>query len=1263
MASENRPGVIVVQELQETPAAVAAPTLNPVVVAPCYQIIEAIDSTGALNGDAEYTTQDYSQAALSITQAEFPDPRNNIDEIDVDETQVGARLYYGGVLTTLPRGSNGETGSAFLKAVNEARRAAVVFAGATFTVPPGADLLLNIKANSPNDLTPTVVAFAEGTTYTTTEVVTALASVPGITATAYTDLSTFNSGLSGAGVVIVSRAYGASSSLFMEGSALPILDSSLSASVKYRVEGSGFRGQDDDDGDLTTPWIEFYIGAYKEDGSSASFSGNVFWLQDKDGSTAASTATPQVYTGSGATVPLKAATATTDGDEFWADGSQVGSAVVTAVESARFKLGVLNSSRSTFDSSGELVSAVYTTVEVNTPANGTPFAPVYAYFIANNLVWGETTPTPTAAELEGIPTNAIDALPAQLVGDAFADFSTPLTGGTLAFRVVEDGVTQDVVTHTFVSSADSAADAVTNLNADTNLSNLSFSVGTESGGSNKIIMVSTVKTGSDQSVTVVTSTATVASNLGLAAGDTASGVDTEIATAAAAETDDVDYASGGSGTETLTLTITGLASGASHAVVLPAVTTTTASTLQDIAQDLASVSVAADSYPIYLENDPSLAQVATLTVVDNTGAAVGAADTTSAHGHFVFTLVEGGDGKDITISGGSAVFPHTGTPTGTGVSLLSGTTLEFTLDENPQTFSVDFTSDSLSDAIDAINEEVGGAVDIASESSNKLVLTSAFSGAASKVEVDSTSSAYTHLFSTASAEGENRPNPSFYLDGSGTAHISPNVLRNRSNGLPLDLSASGAAVYIDYVGLRLDVTSAASDPALLSFEDVDTMVAAIGPISLENPLALACFLMLQNAPSQSVSALGINAVNDAAPMGTTTAHLSALTFLESKDVYAIAPMTDDPFVQQLYSAHVESMSSPEERGERIAFIWQGQPSREQDTSIQTGADATVNGSENTIVLGSTPIEGLAALGLDPTDLEISDNVYLELVVETLGQTNVYKFSVSSVNTTALTLRASFASDENTDGFFDTPDLDWSDSANLSDMTYVLKQRGDQLLITGTTLPDYASIATTAAAQGNSYNSRRTFMVYCDNADTSIDGVVTPVPGYYTTAAIAGMVAEQAPQQPFTRVSMTGFSKVYGTDDTFSENQMDTIADGGRYILINQGGRIASRHQRSTKSTSIEARELSITKAIDFLAKGLRATNRVYIGRYVINPGFIDQLVMSNEGFLARSVQAGVVNSASLNSVLQDSSAPDTVLIEVTVAPAYPCNKIRITIVS
>ena len=1243
MASENRPGVIVVQELRETPAAVATPTLNPVVVAPCYQIVRALDSSGGVNSDAEYTTQRYTQAALAITQAEFPDPRDNIDEVNVDEAQVGARLLYAGAMTTLPRGSHGSTGSAFLAALNDARSALVVFDsnGASFIF-GSVTKLLSIKANSPSDLNPTVIPFSG--TMSAEAVALALSSVPGIIATAFSALSNFDGSLSGnAGVVVQSRAYGASSSLYITGSALPALTaaSALDATTTYRVEGSGFRGQDDLDGDLTTPWIEFHVGALPS---------GPFYLQGKDGSLYSATAPAPVFTGSGATIPLKAATATTPGDEFWADGTQVGGAVVTAVESSRFKLGVLDSARSTFDADGNITSSVYSTIEVSTPSAGVPFAPVFAYFIANNLVWGSVTPAPVAAELVGDDTDAVAALPAQLMGAEFSATIPALTGGTISFRIVEDGVTLDDVTHTFTASVGAdLEDARDSLNDNADLAGLVFSLGTV--GSNKILLIKTVKTGADQSVTILPGgSAAVHTIFGLTAGDSATGVDVEYAERATYTAGPIDILGSSGGPTTLQFTVT---HGAGQVFVWEkAVAFTTGTTVDQLAAAIANATASsATEYPIYFENDSELVHLLS----------VRASGTTSA-AYLEFSLVRGGSGNDLDIetTAGASLVPD---GNGSGDDILKGTRLEFTLDSNPQVYEVDFTSNSLREAVDAINDAVGGAVDVASEDDLALVITSAFAGAASSVNIDEDSSAYDVLFGSSSATGEGRPNPSFYVDGEGIAHISPHALRNRSTGAPLDLSASGARVYIEYVGLRLDVTAAAQNPALLTFQDVDTMDAAIGPISTENPLALACFLMLQNAPSQSVSALGVSAVNDAAPMGTTTAHLSALTFLESKDVYAIAPMTDDPFVQQLYSLHADSMSAPEQRGERIALLWQGVPTRRMDTSILAGSDAEVNGSTNSITLGSTPIEGLATLGLNPAELAFSDNVFLELVVSVLGETNVYRFSVSSVNGTALTLRSTFASDENTDGFYDTPALDWTDDENLSGMQYVLKQRGSKLLITGTTLTDKAAVAATAAAQGEAYNSRRTFLVFSGNADTSIDGIVTPVPGYYTCAAIAAMIAEQSPQQPFTLVSMTGFSKVYGTDDTFSENQMDTIADGGRYILINQGGRIASRHQRSTKSTSIEARELSITKSIDFLAKGLRATNRVFIGRFVINPGFIDQLVMANEGYLARVVQAGVVNGAGLNSVLQDSSAPDTVLIEVTVQPAYPCNKIRVTIVS
>jgi hypothetical protein len=1198
-----------------------------------------------VNGDAEYTTQRYVQAAVAVTQAEFPDPRNNIDEVNIDETQVGARLLYAGALTTLPRGSHGSTGSAFLAAANDARRAVVIFnSGSTTTFDFGATTrLLNIKANSPTDTSPTVVSLTGA--MSAAAVAAALSTVPGIIATAYENGSSFAGSSTNARVVVQSRAFGASSSISITGSALPFLtdgeSSALVAGDLYRVEGAGFRGQDDLDGDLTTPWIQFHIGAVPS---------GPFRLESKSGELFSAEAAPHVFAGSGATIPLRAATATAPGDEFWADGSQVSGAVVTAVEPSRFKLGILDSARSTFDADGVLTSAVYSTVEIATPSALIPFSPVFAYFIANNLVWGSVTPAPEAAVLTGDDSDAIDALPAQLMGAQFSSTIPVLTGGTISFRIVEDGVTLDDVTHTFTAAVGSdLTAAVASLNANPNLAALTFVTGTV--GSNKILMISTVKLGADQSVTILPGgSAALHTTFGLAAGDTAAGVDVEYAERASVATASVDE--GHPDPVTLTFSITHI--DGSEFEWSKAVTGGKAS-IAAFAEELAGGAAVSGVYKIYFQNSSSLQHLIDMTVDGE---------------NLVFTLVRGGNGNDLTVSVPNAsrvAFPvgDDGTnlaETGVGADTLNGERLTFTLDSNPQVYEVDFTSNSLREAVNAINDAVGGAVDIASEDGNALVLTSAFAGTASSVDVVN-DGAGSILFDSFAAEGAGRPNPSFYVDGDGTAHIGPHVLRNRSTGLPIDLSASGARIYFDYVGLRLDVTASAANPALLTFSDVDTMVAAIGPISTENPLALACFLMLQNTPSQSVSALGIAAVNEAAPMGTTTAHLSALTFLESKDVYAIAPMTDDPFVQQLYSAHAESMSAPEERGERIVFLWQGPPTREMDTSILAGSDARVNGAPNSITLGTTPIEGIATLGLDPAELSFDDSIYLELVVTMLGETNVYKFSVASVSGTALQLRGSFAASENTDGFFDTPALDWTDDEDLSGLTYTLKQRGSRLLIPGTNLSDRAAIAATAAAQGESYNSRRTFMLYCGNVDTSIDGIVTPVPGYYAAAAIVGMIAELAPQQPFTRVSMTGFSKVYGTDDTFSENQLDTIADGGRYILINQAGRIASRHQRSTKSTSIEARELSITKAIDFLAKGLRATNRVYIGRYVINPGFIDQLVMSNEGYLARVVQAGVVNSAALNGVLQDSSAPDTVLIEVTVAPAYPCNKIRITIVS
>jgi hypothetical protein len=1422
MASETRPGVIVVQELAETPAAVSAPTLVPVVVGPCYQIVEALESDGSLNSDAKYADEQYNQAALAIPQADLPDPRSNLDEVNVDETEVGVRLYFGGLLSSLARGSNGSTGSAFLKAVNDSARPAFhtdPTAGSyDFSSGGSAGLLLTLSFDTPSSsVTADDVTISFADTMLPSEVAEAINDAVGADVAEEIDENNTYGLTIGAGesaVLISSTTVGAAGNITIRAnsSATPVLMTNLDETLDHRIEGSGFRGQDDDDGDLVTPWIEWHRGAYKFGASGTALTdnaaaddafnstGDFIGLINLDGEYSGSKTLDVTFTGASAVVPLSAATATEDGDEFWADGSQVGSAVVTLVEARRFKIGTLSLTLSTFDEEGNPTSAIYSTVEVNTLSHGTPFAPKYAYFIANNLVFGEVTPEGEAAtvtgSLVGLAPQGATIYTATVSSDWLTAWGLAqdvlLAGATLTTQLTEDGVQADEASFNFSEGSFAGAygalsEIATDLTAGIDGVTVT-AIDSDADGTDDTLLFVTDKTGSDQSLSLkTTGTNSIASSLGITSTLSADGKDYEFAEPAKMTGDYITLPLPSSQSDNLVITV--VDSFGTHTFDLAGVAEVADATLDDVAQSLTGSTHTDGEFPIYLYNDAGGLQIATMSFVDADGDTI--TDPTAAvAGRMVVETVQGGSGVDVSLDVGDTGaeadlillgFTETGAvgglwdtaltdatgildtgdqiavtadattftftaagaiatpqalisalnvalnwsadPTGdlvfylvpasdsvittnvqvgvrslagaallgldgtevsvglqaaafenasgtstasvaanntdTGVDELSGTRLGFTLDENPYVYEADFVSNSLAVAVDLINELVGGSTDIASESGGALVLTSSFVGAASAVEIDNAVTAeltndnsedagqVLGLTSAADA-GAGRPNPDFYQDGEGTVYIGANILRNRSTGIPYSLSSALADVYFDYTGLRLDVTAAAEDAELLSFESVAVMDAAIGPISTDNPLALACFLQLSNAPSQTVSVLGVSEVSAAAEMGTVTAYAEALEFLESKEAYAIAPLTDDVFVQQLFATHVESMSAPEERGERIAFIWQGQPDRAADTSIWSGTDAETNGTDNSVTLGDNP--GSAIIGAGATDLlniTVDDAIYMELVIVALGQTIVRNYSLSAQNGVVSVFRTSFAAGENDDGFYSTATLDGD--ADYTGMTYSLRKRGDELLVEGTDIPDLAGIAEAAAAAGESYASRRVFHVFCDSVDTSIDGVVTNVPGYYVCAAITGLIAEQPPQQPFTR--------------PFSENQMDTIADGGRYIMINQGGRIASRHQRSTATTSIEARELSITKSIDFLAKGLRATNRVYIGRYVINPGFIDQLVMSNEGFLARSVQSGVVNSAALRSVLQDESAPDTVLIEVEVAPAYPCNKIRITIVS
>ena len=955
------------------------------------------------------------------------------------------------------------------------------------------------------------------------------------------------------------------------------------------------------------------------------------------------------FSGTSATVPLQVATATRPGDQFWVDGVQYAGTEITKAETSRFRLGLLNSNLSTYSDAGVPTNRIYDTVEVSINSSAA-LAPKFAYFRADGLRYGYVTPEGVAASLAGTTDNALPARPAYVQSSA-AVVAAPLnlTGLTLEYTLTEDGIETEG-THTFATGYANVAALAAALTID----GLIASVSPDGGR----LVLRTVKTGANQAIAISPAgTVNGALEFSTTVGTMGTGKDIEFCAQATISGGTVSLPNGAAVSGTLTLMVED--SNGIH-------TLSGALSTSLLATAGAVVGAIADALNGTSEG-PASAEV-TLYAGGIPVAVISCADYASTDVVVTITSIEGGSSVSMEVSGDPAPgVGFTDPQSDSGADGILGKTLEFFFDDVDYSsteggYVVTFAKNSLADAINDINELVGSALDVATEADGTILLTSQLVGVASKVYVvagDAAASFGLAGMSDEESVGSGRPNPDFYVDLDGSASVGGVVLRNTATGMPYSVASSTADLYIQYRGVRLDVTSRATDPSLLSFNNVSEMDLSIGPVNIHNPLALGCYLALQSAQTVSVSAVGIDEANDAAPYGTLDGWMRALDYLEQKEIYTVAAMTNDTYVQGLVSAHVQAMSEPENRGERIGFLAPPYTDRNPSATIMSGQDGASTATANEFLLDDSPLEELVAAGITGPAISYATQLYLEVLVTNGGATDLRRYSVSNVNNTLLTLRTTFTSTQNVDGFFSTIPL----SEELVGADYTLLVRGNKLLLTGTTLPDLGSIALAAAAEGEAYANRRVYSLFGGSVDISIDGITQNIPMFYASACIAGMIAQLNPQQPFTNVPIPGLGHVYGTDDTFSENQMDVIADGGRYILVNSGGRVQARHSRSTATTSVETRELSITKAIDWLTKVLRITNRVFIGKYVITPGFVDQLTLANEGVMRNAVARGVVNGAALTQIAQSETEPDVVLLEVTVQPAYPCNKIKITIVT
>jgi hypothetical protein len=141
--------------------------------------------------------------------------------------------------------------------------------------------------------------------------------------------------------------------------------------------------------------------------------------------------------------------------------------------------------------------------------------------------------------------------------------------------------------------------------------------------------------------------------------------------------------------------------------------------------------------------------------------------------------------------------------------------------------------------------------------------------------------------------------------------------------------------------------------------------------------------------------------------------------------------------------------------------------------------------------------------------------------------------------------------------------------------------------------------TELVAVAQSFNSRRTILVWPDRID--VGGVTggTSQPGYYLASAVGGMTAGLPPHQGFTFLGIAGVSRIYRSNTYFTDSQLTDLSAGGWYVFAQQTPTSLpfTIHQLTTDPETLESGEFSVVKNFDFVSLFFVDILEEFLGQY------------------------------------------------------------------
>lgn len=466
----------------------------------------------------------------------------------------------------------------------------------------------------------------------------------------------------------------------------------------------------------------------------------------------------------------------------------------------------------------------------------------------------------------------------------------------------------------------------------------------------------------------------------------------------------------------------------------------------------------------------------------------------------------------------------------------------------------------------------------------------------------------------------------------------------------LSSSTPTASVFVSYRALRVDVSAAATGATLLEVSSLDDIETKLGAVSVENPLALAASFAILNSPTYPIKVLGVSDTSASKPNGTLEAYVEALEFLEGYDVYAIVVLTQDPTVHSLLQAHVDALSLPANKSERIGLFNQQMPVYAKATVVASGVDGNTDASFTSSALA----EFSASVDFTAAGVQAGDLLVVSAISSSADSPDAVNGTIGplyGINILAVKPGDDFVLQ--LDGTQAGVSGDWD---SLVDVSFTVYRAG-------VAISQPADQAEQIAKVGEGIADRRMFHIWPDEATADVGGSEQIIPGFHVASAWGGKVSAVAPAQGLTNTTVVGFTGLRHSNGYFSRAQLDRMAGGGTFIAVQDSpaSPIRCRHQLSTDVTTVQKREMSITKVVDYVSKIYRTALSSHVGKFNITQSYLDALTMIIHGLNRSVIESGVVRDAKLVELAVDDLQPDKINVKVAVLVLYPANYIVVTV--